>query len=119
MPFAGTFRVDFMDGLIGAILSYALALVAVWVFALIINALAPTFGGQKDPVQALKAAAYAMTAAWIAGVANIIPFLGMVIMIAGAVYSVYLLYLGLPVDDEGAAGQGGRLHRGQRASSPS
>ena len=96
VPFAGTFRVDFMDGLIGAILSYALALVAVWVFALIINAFAPTFGGQKDPVQALKAAAYAMTAAWIAGVANIIPFLGMAIIIAGAAYSVYLLYLGLP-----------------------
>jgi hypothetical protein len=96
VPFAGTFRVDFMDGLIGAILSYALALAAVWVFAQIINALAPTFGSQKDPVQALKAAAYAMTAAWIAGVANIIPFLGMIVMIAGAAYSVYLLYLGLP-----------------------
>ncbi len=96
VPFAGTFRVDVMDGLIGAVLSYALALGAVWVFAQIINAFAPTFGGQKDPVQALKAAAYAMTAAWIAGVANLIPFLGMVIMIAGAAYSVYLLFLGLP-----------------------
>ena len=96
VPFAGTFRVSFMDGLIGAVLSYGLALAAVWVFAQIINALAPTFGGQKDPLQALKVAAYAMTAAWIAGVANIIPFLGMVIMIAGAAFSVYLLYLGLP-----------------------
>lgn len=96
VPFAGTFRVDFMDGLIGAVLGYGLALGAVWVFAQVINALAPTFGAQKDPVQALKAAAYAMTAAWIAGVASIIPFLGMVIMIAGAAYSVYLLYLGLP-----------------------
>ena len=57
-------------GLIGAVLSYVLALVAVFVFAQIINALAPTFGGQKDSVQALKAAAYATTAAWVAGVAQ-------------------------------------------------
>ena len=95
IPFAGTFRVSFMDGLIGAILGYALALGAVWLFALIVNALAPTFGAQKDPVQSLKAVAYAMTAAWIAGIANLIPWLGMVIIIAGAAYSVYLLYLGL------------------------
>jgi len=97
VPFAGSFRVDFMDGLIVAILSYGLALGAVWVFAQIVNALAPTFGGQKDPLLALKAAAYAMTAAWIAGAANVIPFLGLAIMIAGSAYSVYLLYLGLPV----------------------
>src|SRR5688572_6652790 len=66
VPFAGTFRVSFMDGLIGAVLSYGLALAAVWVFAQIIIALAPTFGGQKDPLQALKVADYAMTVAWIA-----------------------------------------------------
>lgn len=95
IPFAGTFRIDFMDGLIGALLGYGLALGAVWLFALIVDALAPTFGAQKNPVQALKAVAYAMTAAWIAGVANLIPWLGIVIMIAGAAYSVYLLYLGL------------------------
>ena len=62
----------------------------------IINALAPTFGGQKDSVQALKTAAYAVTAAWVGGVAQLIPWLGWLIMLAGAIYSVYLLYLGLP-----------------------
>lgn len=95
IPFAGTFRMPVMDGLIGAILGYGLALGGVWLFALIVNVLAPTFGAQKDPVQALKAVAYAMTAAWIAGAANLIPWLGIAIMIAGAAYSVYLLYLGL------------------------
>ena len=95
MPLVGTIRIGFTAGLLSAILSYGLALFGVWLLALIVNALAPTFGGQKDSVQSLKATAYAMTAFWIAGAANIIPFLGMAILIAGLAYSVYLLYLGL------------------------
>jgi len=82
-------------GLVTAIISYALALLSVWLFSLIINAFAPTFGSQKDPVAALKLAAYSMTAAWVAGLASFIPILGWLVMLAGAVYSVYLLYLGL------------------------
>src|SRR5438309_271419 len=49
-----------------AIVSYVMTLVGVFVIALIIEALAPTFGGQKDRVQALKVAAYSYTAAWVA-----------------------------------------------------
>lgn len=97
VPFLGSYRVDFFDGLIAMLVSYGLSLLAVYVFALIINALAPNFGSQKDPLLALKTAAYAMTAAWIAGIGQILPFLGALIMIAGAGYSVYLLYLALPV----------------------
>jgi hypothetical protein len=85
-----------MDGLIGALITYLLSLGAVYVFALIIDALAPTFGSQKDSLLALKTAAYASTAGWIAGIAQILPFVGILIGIAGAAYSVYLLYLGLP-----------------------
>jgi Yip1-like protein len=97
IPLLGPYRVDMMDGLIGAIISYGLSLLAVYVFALIVNALAPTFGGQKDSLLALKVTAYSMTAAWIAGVAQILPLISVLIGIAGAAYSVYLLYLGLPV----------------------
>lgn len=97
VPFVGSYRVDFLDGLIAMLVNYALSLVAVYVFALIINALAPTFGSQKDSLLALKSAAYAMTAAWIAGIGQLLPFLGVLIAVAGAGYSVYLLYLALPV----------------------
>ncbi|HEY5559439.1 MAG TPA: Yip1 family protein [Steroidobacteraceae bacterium] len=97
MPFLGSYRVDFFDGLIAMLVSYGLSLVAVYVFALIINALAPSFGSQKDSLLALKTAAYAMTAAWIAGIGQLLPFLGSLILLAGAGYSVYLLYLALPV----------------------
>jgi hypothetical protein len=97
VPFLGNFRLDMGTGLVQLVLGYVLGLVSVYVFALIVNALAPTFGGQKDPVQAQKTVAYAMTAAWIAGVAQLLPWIGMLIGLAGGIYSIYLLYLGLPV----------------------
>jgi hypothetical protein len=97
VPFLGTFRVDIGTGLTQLVLTYVLGLLAVYVFALIVNALAPTFGGQKDSVQSLKTVAYASTASWIAGVGVILPWIGMLIALAGGIYSIYLLYLGLPV----------------------
>ncbi|TPG04277.1 YIP1 family protein [Rhodanobacter glycinis] len=94
--FGITVRTPIGMGIVGMVLHYALTLALVYVMALIINALAPTFGGQKDMLQALKTVAYAWTASWIAGIAVIVPWLGWLIAIAGAVYAIYLLYLGLP-----------------------
>lgn len=78
------------------LLGYIVSLALVYVVALIINALAPSFGGQKSLEQALKTVAYAWTASWVAGIAVILPWLGVLIALAGGVYSIYLLYLGLP-----------------------
>lgn len=94
--FAGTVRVGIGTGLTTMVVTYVLSLVMVYVMALIVDALAPTFGGQKNRVQALKAVAFAYTASWVANIGQIIPGLGVVIMIAGGIYSIYLLYLGLP-----------------------
>ena len=94
--FMGTFRVGMGTGITTLVLAYLLGLVGIWLWSLIINALAPTFGGQKDSVQALKTAAYAATAAWVGGIAQLIPWLGWLIGLAAAIYSIYLLYLGLP-----------------------
>lgn len=94
--FGVTVRTPIGMGIVGLVLHYVLALAIVYVVALIINALAPSFGGQKDMVQALKTVAYSWTASWIAGIAVIVPWLGWLIAIAGAVYAIYLLYLGLP-----------------------
>lgn len=108
IPFGGTIRIGFGLALSSALLGYCLSLVGVFIAAFIVNALAPTFGGQQNSVQALKAVAYAYTASWIAGVGAIVPYLSLLIAIAGAVYSIYLLYLGLPpnmkVSQERAAG---------------
>lgn len=78
------------------VVMYALSLAMTYVVALIVEALAPTFGGTKDRMQALKTVAYAATASCVAGVAAIVPVLGLLIGFAAAVYGIYLLYLGLP-----------------------
>jgi len=83
-------------GLTYAISTYVMALVGIYVIALIIDALAPTFGGQKSQMQALKVAAYSATAAWVGGVFALLPALGIIALLL-SLYSLYLLYLGLPV----------------------
>lgn len=95
LPFVGHFRVPFATGLIAAIFAFCMALVGVFVLSLIIDALAPTFGGEKNRIQALKVAVYSYTPAWIAGVLQIVPLLG-ILAIFAALYGLYLLYLGLP-----------------------
>jgi hypothetical protein len=85
-----------MSGLSHAAVGYILGLVGVYLIALLINALAPTFGGEKNQMQALKVAAFSFTPAWIAGVLQILPALGILVLLA-AIYSLYVLHLGLPV----------------------
>ncbi|HYG47511.1 MAG TPA: Yip1 family protein [Allosphingosinicella sp.] len=79
-----------------AVISYLLALAGCYILALIIEALAPTFGGTKDRVKAFKVAAYASTAAWVAGIFGLLPPLA-ILALVGLIYTFYLMYLGLPV----------------------
>jgi len=95
VPFAGSYRAPIGFAVRTALMQYVLALVGVFVLALIIDALAPTFGGQKSQIQALKVAAYSSTAAWVAGIFTLIPALAILGLLG--LYSLYLLYLGLPV----------------------
>jgi Yip1 domain len=80
-----------------AIVSYLIALAMAFVLALIVDALAPSFGGQKGFVGSLKLAAYSCTAVWIAAIFRLIPFVGGIIGWIGLIYTFYLFYLGAPV----------------------
>jgi cytochrome bd-type quinol oxidase subunit 2 len=93
--FGMTYRPPIGTVLSTAIVTYLLTLGGVYVLALIIDALAPNFGGTQNQIQALKVAAYSSTASWVAGIFGLIPPLS-VLGILG-LYSLYLLYLGLPV----------------------
>jgi hypothetical protein len=95
LPLMGTYRVPFGSALSGAVIGYVLTLAGTYILALIIDALAPTFNGQRNQIQALKVAAYSSTAAWVAGIFALIPWLGFLGILG--LYSLYLLYLGLPV----------------------
>ena len=61
----------------------------------IIDALAPSFGSEKDLNKSAQLVAYSGTASWVAALLSFIPFLGWLITLAGAIYGIYLFYLGL------------------------
>ncbi len=90
------FRMPVVNGVVNMVLSYVLSLAMVWLMARLTDAVAPTFGGTPDKVQSLKLIAYASTAAWVGGIFSLLPALS-VLGILAALYSVYLLYTGLPV----------------------
>jgi Yip1 domain len=82
---------------VGAVLQYVLGLASVYIIAMIIDALAPSFGSTKDQMKAMKVAAYYPTAYWLLAVLLIIPGIGLLGSLVGGIYSLYLLYLGLPI----------------------
>lgn len=92
--FGATFRWPIGSGLIHTIVGLALSLVTVYVLGLIIDALAPQFGAQKNKSQALKVAVYSFTPGWVIGIVSIIPSLG-ILGLVGLGYGIYLLHLGL------------------------
>ncbi len=89
-------RIPVATGLAQMVVGYALSLVMVFVVALIVDALAPTFGGQRNRIAALKVVAYGATAGFVGGVFNLWPAVSILGLVA-ALYSIYLVYLGLPV----------------------
>jgi Yip1 domain len=96
LPFGGTIRTPFVSGLFSAMLTFVVGLIGVYLVGLIINMLAPSFGGQRDQRQALKTAAYALTPAWL-GTALIFLPAGTLLQLCAGIYGIYVLYLGLPV----------------------
>ena len=94
--FGVSFRVPLASGLANMIVGYVLSLVMVFVLALIIDAMAPTFEGSRSQIGALKLSAYASTAAFVGGVFSLLPSLSVLGALA-ALYGIYLLYTGLPV----------------------
>ena len=52
--FGITYHPALIGSIVGAIITYILSLISVFVLALVIDALAPSFDGQKNQIQALK-----------------------------------------------------------------
>lgn len=94
MPIMGM-KLSIVGAIVVALVSYGMSLLGVFLLGLIINALAPNFGGTANKVQAMKLAVYSWTAAWLAGVFGLIPMLGILAILG--LYSFYLLFVGLPI----------------------
>ncbi|MEP7031862.1 MAG: Yip1 family protein [Pseudolabrys sp.] len=99
----GTYRIGIFTGLLHAVVVYLLTLAGVFIVAYVIDALAPTFGGQKNLGNAMRVSAYAPTAAWLAGVFSIIPMLSILSLLG--LYSLYLLHTGIASLMRPAAGK--------------
>ena len=93
--FGITHRPSFLSALSTAVVSYIFTLIGVFLMALVIDFLAPRFGGTANRTNAFKLAAYSATAAWVAGAFQLIPGLGMLTLLG--LYGLYLLYVGIPV----------------------
>jgi hypothetical protein len=61
----------------------------------VIDALAPSFGSEKNLGKSAQLVAYASTPAWVAAIFMILPALSILGLLG--LYGIYLFYIGLPV----------------------
>ena len=94
VPGVGTVRTPIFDGLFGAIFGYAMTCATVLLLGLVIDLLAPMFGGRKDFDSAFKLAVYSFTPVWLAGIFLLLP--GLRFLVLTGFYGAYILWLGLP-----------------------
>ncbi|MBC7887449.1 MAG: YIP1 family protein [Ferruginibacter sp.] len=71
------------------------ALAGVFVSALVIDALAPSFGSEKNMGRSVQLVAYSYTPGWVGGLLAILPAIAIIGTLAG-LYGLYLLYIGMP-----------------------
>ena len=90
-----SYRIPIASGLAHMVISYLFSLASVYLLALIVDALAPSFGAKKNFPQALKLVAFSMTPAWVAGVFLFLPAMSILALLG--LYGFYLLFLGLPM----------------------
>jgi hypothetical protein len=82
-------------GIYYALNKLILGILSVFVTAWVVDLLAPSFASEKDFGRSVQLVAYGATPGLLAGIFAILPFIAAIIAIAGAIYSVYLWYLGL------------------------
>jgi len=94
IPFYGTYRPPFFSAVTTAVVMYAFALAVVYVAAMIIELLAPKFGGNASRTDGFKLMAYSATPAYLAGVFKLIPMLMILTLIAG-LYGLSVYHKGI------------------------
>lgn len=85
----------FLSALIGAVVAYALSFVTVFVVALVVDLMAPKFGGQRGYSRAFRLTAYSFTPVWLAGIFLLVPGASFLVLLG--LYGFYLMWTGLPV----------------------
>ena len=85
---------SFTMGIAMGLVQFLNAILSVFIAAFVIDALAPSFGSQKNMGRAVQLVAYSMTPVWVGGIFNLVPVVGWLGSLLG-LYGLYLLYLGI------------------------
>jgi Yip1 domain len=83
------------SSLLRAVFVYVLTFAVVFVVAVVIQLLAPRFGGRKNWANAFKLSVYSHTPIWLAGIFLLLPGLSFLLLLGGLL-AFYLLWIGLP-----------------------
>jgi len=97
LPFGTLERVPLASGLSLAAWTFVASFIGLFLVGVVVNVFAPTFGGTRDQMQALKVAAYSLTPAYCGSVLALSPVLPGLLQFIVLCYGLYVLYLGLPV----------------------
>lgn len=89
----GIVHTTFFGGLFRAIVQYGLSLPLIYLVALAVARLAPSFEGKRDDLRALKLVAFSYTPVWLAEIFALVP--GLRWMDVLGLYGVYLFYVGV------------------------
>lgn len=90
---AGAFGFKFY--MVTAIIALVSQVIAFYVSAIIIDLLAPSFGAEKNISKSAQLVAYSATPSYVASLLSFIPIIGWLISLAGWIYGVYIMYLGI------------------------
>lgn len=78
-----------------ALIAYAMAVISFVITTYVADLLATAFKSEKNLNRSAQLVAFSSTASWVASILTIIPGIGWLGSIAGAIYAIYLLYLGV------------------------
>ncbi|AKH41741.1 hypothetical protein FHS61_002230 [Altererythrobacter atlanticus] len=81
-----------MAAITTAISTYVLNICALFIVAFLANFISQKFGGKDDWNRAFKLVTYSMTAAWLAAIFGLVPFLSILTILG--LWSIYLFYTG-------------------------
>lgn len=82
-------------GIKSALITYISGILGFVITTYVVDFLAGNFKSEKDINKSAQLVAYSMTASWVAGILAIIPVIGWLASIAGAIYAIYLMWLGV------------------------
>jgi hypothetical protein len=74
--------------------SFITSILTYYICTFVVDALAPNFSSEKNIGRSAQLVAYSYTAAWVAGIFNILPSLAVLGFLG--LYGIYLFYMGIP-----------------------